>query len=148
MRIFPYILRLYSKNPMAVRWSLWGFCIFSAFLASVSTTTHSAEVSAADCTNLVLNLADCLSFVVEGSTATFPQGDCCSGLKIVVTTNSECLCEAFKNSAQLGVKLNVSKAMTLPVVCRVSSSSVANCSCKFHHHFWSGIEFDVGRSKF
>ncbi|XP_075477755.1 non-specific lipid transfer protein GPI-anchored 11-like [Primulina tabacum] len=113
---------------MAASLRLWGFCIVSAFLASVSTTAHSAEVSAADCTNLVLNLADCLSFVVEGSTATYPKGDCCSGLKIVVTTNAECLCEAFKNSAQLGVKLNVTKAMTLPVVCRVSSSSVANCS--------------------
>ncbi|XP_073128100.1 non-specific lipid transfer protein GPI-anchored 11-like [Henckelia pumila] len=109
---------------MAVSWRLWGLCIFAAFLASVSTTVHSEE----DCTNLVLNLADCLSFVVEGSTATYPKGDCCSGLKIVVNTNAECLCEAFENSAQFGAKLNVTKAMTLPAVCRLSSSSVANCS--------------------
>ncbi|KZT76525.1 non-specific lipid-transfer protein-like protein-like [Dorcoceras hygrometricum] len=101
----------------------------------MGTTAGSAEVSAADCTNLVLELADCLPFVVEGSKVTNPQGDCCPELKNVLNTNAECLCEAFKNSVQLGVKMNVTRAMTLPAACRVSSSfSDANCSCKFHHH--------------
>ncbi|KAK6121013.1 hypothetical protein DH2020_045232 [Rehmannia glutinosa] len=40
---------------------------------------------------------------------------------------AECLCEAFKNSAQLGVTLNVSKALSLPTACHVSAPSVTNC---------------------
>ncbi|PWA49827.1 xylogen protein 1 [Artemisia annua] len=60
-------------------------------------------------------MADCLSYVTAGSTVKKPEGTCCSGLKTVLKTDdAECLCEAFKNSAQLaGVSLNVTKAMGL-----------------------------------
>ncbi|KAF3684679.1 Non-specific lipid-transfer protein-like protein [Capsicum annuum] len=42
-------------------------------------------------------------------------------------TDAECLCEGFKNSAQLGVILNVTIAMSLPAACHVSAPSVSNC---------------------
>ncbi|KAL3515558.1 hypothetical protein ACH5RR_022460 [Cinchona calisaya] len=88
---------------------------------------HTAPAPAVDCSSLVLNMADCLSFVTSGSTVKKPEGTCCSGLKTVLKTDSECLCEAFKNSAQLGVTLNVTKALTLPSACHVSAPSVSNC---------------------
>ncbi|KAL0375978.1 UNVERIFIED_CONTAM: Non-specific lipid-transfer protein-like protein [Sesamum calycinum] len=72
-------------------------------------------------------MADCLSFVTAGSTTKKPEGTCCSGLKTVLKTDAECLCEGFKNSAQLGVTLNVTKALTLPSACHVSAPSVSNC---------------------
>ncbi|CAI9770090.1 unnamed protein product [Fraxinus pennsylvanica] len=100
---------------------------FFAVLTNVQSASNSAPAPAADCSSLVLSLADCLSFVTSGSTAKKPEGSCCSGLKTVLKTDAECLCEAFKNSAQLGVTLNVTKALTLPAACHVSSPSVSNC---------------------
>ncbi|KAH9697979.1 non-specific lipid-transfer protein-like protein [Citrus sinensis] len=92
---------------------------------------HAAVPSPAasvDCSTLVLNMADCLSFVQAGSTVTKPQGSCCSGLKTVLKADAECLCEAFRSSASLGVTLNVTKAQTLPSLCKVSAPSATNCA--------------------
>ncbi|CAK9141062.1 unnamed protein product [Ilex paraguariensis] len=100
--------------------AIWSF-------ASVHSAHHAAPAPAVDCSNLVLNMADCLSFVTSGSTVNKPEGTCCSGLKTVLKTDAECLCEAFRNSAQLGVTLNVTKAFSLPSACHVSAPSVSNC---------------------
>lgn len=95
-----------------------------------SASHHTAPAPAVDCSMVVMNMVDCLSFVTSGSTVGKPEGSCCSGLKSVLKTNAECLCEAFKNSAQFGVSLNVTKAMTLPTVCKISAPSVTNCGSK------------------
>ncbi|KAK9286376.1 hypothetical protein L1049_014771 [Liquidambar formosana] len=92
-----------------------------------SASTHSAPAPSVDCSTMVLNMADCLSFVTNGSTVTKPEGTCCSGLKTVLKADPECLCEAFKSSAQFGVVLNITKAVTLPSACRISAPSISNC---------------------
>ncbi|KAL1336263.1 hypothetical protein HN51_030654 [Arachis hypogaea] len=79
-----------------------------------------------DCSNLVLTMADCLPFVTNGSTATKPEGTCCSGLKTVLKTAPDCLCEALKSSVQFGVVLNVTKALALPSACGLSDSSATD----------------------
>ncbi|XP_022141909.1 non-specific lipid-transfer protein-like protein At5g64080 [Momordica charantia] len=88
---------------------------------------HDAPPPAVDCSSLILNMADCLSFVSNDSTTTKPEGSCCTGLKTVLKADADCLCEAFKNSAQLGVVLNVTKALSLPAACKVSAPAAANC---------------------
>ncbi|KDP27375.1 hypothetical protein JCGZ_20199 [Jatropha curcas] len=88
---------------------------------------HTAPAPSVDCSSLVLNMADCLSFVSNGSTTTKPEKTCCSGLKTVLQTDAECLCEAFKSSAQLGVVLNVTKALSLPTVCKLQAPPASNC---------------------
>ncbi|KAL2454611.1 Non-specific lipid-transfer protein-like protein [Abeliophyllum distichum] len=105
------------------------FCVlfFVALFTTVHSASQSAPAPAVDCSSLILNLADCLTFVTSGSTTKKPEGTCCSGLKTVLKTDAACLCEAFKNSAQLGVTLNVTKALTLPAACHVSAPSVSNC---------------------
>uniref|UniRef100_A0A7C9DV01 Bifunctional inhibitor/plant lipid transfer protein/seed storage helical domain-containing protein n=2 Tax=Opuntia streptacantha TaxID=393608 RepID=A0A7C9DV01_OPUST len=80
-----------------------------------------------DCTSVVLSMADCLSYVTNGSTVNIPEGNCCSGLKSVLKTNPDCLCEAFKSSSQFGVVLNVTKALALPQACHVHAPSSDNC---------------------
>ncbi|KAK2663403.1 hypothetical protein Ddye_001977 [Dipteronia dyeriana] len=87
-----------------------------------------APAPAPDCQTLILNMADCLSFVSAGSADTKPTGPCCSGLKSVLQADAECLCEAFKSSASLGVTLNVTKALSLPTLCKLSAPSVSNCN--------------------
>ncbi|KAI3752842.1 hypothetical protein L2E82_24880 [Cichorium intybus] len=94
----------------------------------VESAHHTAAPApAADCSTVILNMADCLSYVTAGSTVKKPEGTCCSGLKSVLKTNAECLCEAFKNSAQLGVSLNVTKALALPTACDMKATSATNC---------------------
>ncbi|OIW21581.1 hypothetical protein TanjilG_06361 [Lupinus angustifolius] len=94
---------------------------------SHGASSHHAPAPSVDCSTLVLTMADCLSFVTNGSTTTKPEGSCCSGLKSVLKTDPACLCEAFKSSAQFGVVLNVTKATTLPSACKVSAPSATNC---------------------
>ncbi|KAK7368785.1 hypothetical protein VNO80_10815 [Phaseolus coccineus] len=92
-----------------------------------SASSPQAPAPSVDCSNLILTMADCLSFVTNGSTVTKPEGTCCSGLKSVLKTAPACLCEAFKSSAQFGVVLNVTKATALPAACKVSAPSATNC---------------------
>ncbi|KAI9103649.1 hypothetical protein K1719_023272 [Acacia pycnantha] len=101
-------------------------CVLAIFAVS-SDSARDAPAPSVDCSNLVLTMADCLSFVSNGSTVTKPEGNCCSGLKTVLKTDAACLCEAFRSSAQLGVVLNVTKAVTLPTACKVSAPSATNC---------------------
>jgi len=97
-------------------------------LAQSASSPH-APAPSVDCSNLVLTMVDCLSFVTNGSAVTKPEGTCCSALKSVLKTAPECLCETFKNSAQYGVTLNVTKAATLPAACKVSAPSATKCEC-------------------
>ncbi|XP_017972069.1 PREDICTED: non-specific lipid-transfer protein-like protein At5g64080 isoform X2 [Theobroma cacao] len=102
--------------------------VWAASAAHHQAAAPSPSSSSVDCSSLILNMADCLSFVSSGSEVSKPEGSCCSGLKTVLKTDAECLCEAFKSSASLGVTLNVTKAMTLPAVCKVSAPSATNCA--------------------
>ncbi|XP_065849578.1 non-specific lipid transfer protein GPI-anchored 31 [Euphorbia lathyris] len=101
--------------------------IFSIGVITDAATPRAAPAPAVDCSSLVLNMADCLSFVSNGSTTTKPEGTCCSGLKTVLKTDAECLCESFKSSAQLGIVLNITKALSLPSACKLHAPSVSNC---------------------
>ncbi|KAL1564664.1 non-specific lipid transfer protein GPI-anchored 11-like [Salvia divinorum] len=101
--------------------------VLLCMLLSLSSA-HSAPAPAADCSSLVANIVDCLPFVTAGGTAQKPEGTCCSGLTTVVKMNPQCLCDAFKNSAQLGVALNVSKALTLLAACDLSAPSLSTCA--------------------
>nr|AOC88983.1 type 4 nonspecific lipid transfer protein LTP401 [Elaeis guineensis] len=80
-----------------------------------------------DCTPALLSLADCLTFVEQGSNVTKPQGHCCSGFKKVVKKEVACLCEAFKGSSNFGISLNITKALTLPSACGVSTPPFSKC---------------------
>ncbi|CAH1435583.1 unnamed protein product [Lactuca virosa] len=81
---------------------------------------------------------NCLSYVTIGSTVKKPEGTCCSGLKSVLRTDALCLCEAFKNSAQLGTSLNATKSLALPYL----RSSLVNhllssgFNSEFKERFW------------
>ncbi|XP_031248666.1 non-specific lipid-transfer protein-like protein At5g64080 [Pistacia vera] len=104
--------------------------ILSIYAVNYGDSAHhaAAPAPAVDCTSLILDMADCLSFVSSGSTVSKPAATCCSGLKTVLKTDAECLCEGFKNSASFGVTLNVTKALTLPAACKLSAPPATNCN--------------------
>nr|KAJ0209492.1 hypothetical protein LSAT_V11C400158170 [Lactuca sativa] len=58
------------------------------------------------------------------------EGTCCLGIKSVLRIDAHYLCEAFKNSAQLGTSLNATKALALPAACDINAPSVTNCGIK------------------
>ncbi|KAM7485743.1 hypothetical protein LguiA_001755 [Lonicera macranthoides] len=60
-----------------------------AFTSSASEDHHAAPAPAVDCSSVILNLADCLSFVTAGSTVKKPKWSFCSGLKTVLKTDAE-----------------------------------------------------------
>ena len=52
---------------------------------------------------------------------------------MVLKADLDCLCEAFKSSAQFGVVWNITKAVALPTAYRVSAPSVSNCGRQSSH---------------
>ncbi|KAJ8755631.1 hypothetical protein K2173_022226 [Erythroxylum novogranatense] len=80
-----------------------------------------------DCEDLAYSsMPPCLTYVSNGSTTTEPDKSCCSGLKKVIGTDADCLCWILKNSAQMGVTLNATRAVNLPAACKLKSP--VNCS--------------------
>ncbi|XP_062077187.1 non-specific lipid transfer protein GPI-anchored 31 [Humulus lupulus] len=112
---------------MGVSIAVVAYAVAMIMVVEGAASSPHAPAPAVDCSSLILNMADCLSFVSNGSTVAKPEGTCCTGLKTVLKADADCLCEAFKSSAQLGVVLNVTKATTLPQACKVSAPSASNC---------------------
>uniref|UniRef100_A0A7N0TUZ6 Bifunctional inhibitor/plant lipid transfer protein/seed storage helical domain-containing protein n=1 Tax=Kalanchoe fedtschenkoi TaxID=63787 RepID=A0A7N0TUZ6_KALFE len=73
-----------------------------------------------------MNMVACLTYVSGGSSVTKPEGTCCAGLKTLLRTRAECLCQGLKSSSHLGIVLSVTKAATLPAACSLSSPSISN----------------------
>ncbi|KAK3148126.1 hypothetical protein QOZ80_3BG0291060 [Eleusine coracana subsp. coracana] len=87
-----------------------------------------APAPSVDCTNALVSLAGCLSYVQEGSTVTTPDPTCCSGLKDVVRNEVACLCQAFQGGQDFGVALNMTKALQLPAACNVKTPPFSKCN--------------------
>ncbi|KAK8698763.1 hypothetical protein V6N13_114870 [Hibiscus sabdariffa] len=108
--------------------SIWAVSAADHHPAVAAPSPSSSSTPTVDCSSLILNMADCLPYVSSGSQISKPEGTCCSGLKTVIKTNGECLCEAFKSSASLGLTLNLTRASTLPDACKIPASSFPKCA--------------------
>ncbi|CAK9174261.1 unnamed protein product [Ilex paraguariensis] len=87
-----------------------------------------APAPSAGCDTLIFEMVDCLSFLSNGGNETVPEASCCDGFKVVLDTDSECICEALKSSADLGVSVNMTKAAALPSDCGVSAPPLSSFS--------------------
>ncbi|XP_010423008.1 PREDICTED: non-specific lipid-transfer protein-like protein At5g64080 [Camelina sativa] len=96
-------------------------------LSVSSTSVHGSLVPPLECSALMMNMAGCLAFVTIGSTVDVPTSSCCNGLKTILDTNAACLCEGLKTSGSMGIKMNVTKAYTLPAACKLNAPSVSSC---------------------
>ncbi|XP_040377837.1 non-specific lipid transfer protein GPI-anchored 11-like [Oryza brachyantha] len=101
--------------------------LLSAAAVDGGSADAGAPAPAADCTDALLSLAGCLSYVQEGSTVVRPDPTCCSGLKDVVKKEVACLCQAFQGSQNFGVTLNMTKALQLPAACKVKTPPFSKC---------------------
>ncbi|GJN24840.1 hypothetical protein PR202_gb12608 [Eleusine coracana subsp. coracana] len=94
----------------------------------------------AECSDKLVGLATCLTYVQEHATAVAPTPDCCAGLKTVLQTSRKCLCVLVKDKddPNLGLKINVSKALGLPAVCK-ASANISDCPSTCEQVFFLSI---------
>ncbi|KAJ3673762.1 hypothetical protein LUZ60_005754 [Juncus effusus] len=101
---------------------------FLALILTINGADVASPAPSVDCSSVILSMADCLTFVENGSTIAIPEKTCCDGLKIVLKQNPICLCETFKNSADFGIVLDMKKALTLPKACHVKTPPFSECN--------------------
>ncbi|KAK1290906.1 Non-specific lipid-transfer protein-like protein [Acorus calamus] len=110
-----------------------GSAFAPAFMVQVEAKHHHLPQSpapspAVDCNIAILGLADCLSYVVKGSSTAEPEKSCCTGLEGLLKAGEVgCLCEGFKSSSSLGISVDFTKALGLPSACGVSTPPLNNC---------------------
>ncbi|CAL5079063.1 unnamed protein product [Urochloa decumbens] len=105
---------------------------FAAATAAIMIIMSSSAVvgdfaaDRAECSDKLVALATCLTYVQDEAAA--PTPDCCAGLKTVLQTSRKCLCVLVKDKddPNLGLKLNVTKALGLPAVCN-APANISDC---------------------
>ncbi|KAI3461204.1 hypothetical protein Pfo_017867 [Paulownia fortunei] len=96
--------------------------------AAAPGPTAMAPSPGPDCFTALANLADCLSFVEDGSNLTKPDPACCPEVANLVDTQPICLCELLSNSTQFGFSIDTNRALKLPSLCNVTTPSVSLCA--------------------
>uniref|UniRef100_A0A0E0LI87 Bifunctional inhibitor/plant lipid transfer protein/seed storage helical domain-containing protein n=1 Tax=Oryza punctata TaxID=4537 RepID=A0A0E0LI87_ORYPU len=100
------------------------------FMVAVTMSAMSARgdfaADRAECSEKLVALSTCLTFVQDQAVA--PTPDCCSGLKTVLAASRKCLCVLIKDrdDPNLGLKINVTKALSLPQLCN-APANISDC---------------------
>ncbi|RZS02433.1 hypothetical protein BHM03_00032485 [Ensete ventricosum] len=98
-----------------------------AGLMAVYALSVSAAVAApppADCSCVVSSLLDCLPYVTNGSDTASPSKACCAGVASVVSQSPVCICQSLDEASNLGIALNITRVLGLPVACSVRAPKV------------------------
>uniref|UniRef100_A0A453PAD8 Bifunctional inhibitor/plant lipid transfer protein/seed storage helical domain-containing protein n=1 Tax=Aegilops tauschii subsp. strangulata TaxID=200361 RepID=A0A453PAD8_AEGTS len=99
-----------------------------AAVLAMAVAAAGADVAAdrAECSDKLVALATCLTFVQGQGQA--PTPDCCGGLKTVLQTSPKCLCVLVKDRDDPGLdlKLNVTRALGLPAACS-APANISDC---------------------
>ncbi|KAH6827846.1 hypothetical protein C2S53_015187 [Perilla frutescens var. hirtella] len=96
-------------------------------VSSASEIAPTQSPAAAECTDRVYGMMDCMGFLIVGGSETTPQGSCCSGLKSLVEFNADCVCYAVTLAPTLGLDLDIHRARALPSLCRLPAPQFTTC---------------------
>ncbi|KAL7154667.1 hypothetical protein ABFS83_03G016300 [Erythranthe nasuta] len=95
---------------------------------SVAAAPGSEAGMGGDCSTLIYEMMECMSFLSgEGGETAAPGEPCCSGFKTVVDANADCICYALGSAASLGLVINITRAASLSSLCRVSAPPISYC---------------------
>ncbi|XP_024947927.2 non-specific lipid transfer protein GPI-anchored 5-like [Citrus sinensis] len=101
--------------------------MMSTLVLFIATMLCARTMAQSDCTNVLIGMAPCLSYV-SGSSST-PSAQCCSQLASVVRSNPRCLCMVLGDGgSSLGVSINQTLALALPGACNVQTPPVSRCN--------------------
>ncbi|MQL77578.1 hypothetical protein Taro_009971 [Colocasia esculenta] len=90
-----------------------------------------------DCSTVIYDMTDCLTYVTSGSNKSKPEESYCEGIKAVVRLSPSCVCEALQEATNMKIDINMTRAVTLPTVCNVAAPSIDSCRSKY---FDTGID--------
>ncbi|KAL6548382.1 hypothetical protein OROGR_008803 [Orobanche gracilis] len=78
------------------------------------------EAQSNDCTNVLVSLSPCLTYISEDSSVPFAA--CCTQLRTVVRSQPKCLCQVLSGGGlNLGLNINQTQAFALPGDCHVQT---------------------------
>ncbi|KAK9111089.1 hypothetical protein Scep_018608 [Stephania cephalantha] len=104
------------------------FIMLTALLVSGEGPAAAAPSPSPECTTIVYDMIDCLSYIDAGSDKARPTAECCTGVKSVLRTDPDCLCAALNGAVELGIQLDVSRALGLPSACgQTTPPGLNNC---------------------
>ncbi|KAJ0699734.1 putative bifunctional inhibitor/plant lipid transfer protein/seed storage helical [Helianthus annuus] len=91
----------------------------------MSPSSPTAMAPGPDCLTALANVSDCLGFVQVGSNLTVPDKNCCPEFAGLLESNPICLCTMIDQAEAYSIDL--SRALMLPDVCKVSVPSLDSC---------------------
>ncbi|XP_006646424.2 non-specific lipid transfer protein GPI-anchored 2-like [Oryza brachyantha] len=81
------------------------------------------------CMDAVLNMSDCLTYVMNGSTARKPDEPCCPELAGLLDSKPVCLCQLLAGGASsYDISVDYKRALALPGICGLAAPPVSACS--------------------
>uniref|UniRef100_A0A0D9YGE2 Bifunctional inhibitor/plant lipid transfer protein/seed storage helical domain-containing protein n=1 Tax=Oryza glumipatula TaxID=40148 RepID=A0A0D9YGE2_9ORYZ len=81
------------------------------------------------CMDAVLNMSDCLTYVMNGSTARKPDEPCCPELAGLLESKPVCLCQLLAGGASsYDISVDYKRAMALPGICGLAAPPVTACA--------------------
>ncbi|XP_020086026.1 xylogen-like protein 11 [Ananas comosus] len=100
--------------------------------AAAAAAAAAPRASGLDCSEALLNLSACLTYVVQGSNLTRPKKGCCPALAGLINGEPICLCQLIAGygggSSGLGVQIDATRVLTLPTICRVDAPPTSLCA--------------------
>ncbi|KAJ8574106.1 hypothetical protein K7X08_025911 [Anisodus acutangulus] len=124
-----------SKN--LVTFELHSFFSFSFsffFILLLGFSRADLDKDKEECGNQLVSLATCLPYASGEAKA--PTPDCCIGLKEVLDKNKKCICILVKdrNDPSLGLKIDATRALSLPTQCHAppDTANVSMCLDLLH----------------
>ncbi|WCJ41530.1 Bifunctional inhibitor/lipid-transfer protein/seed storage 2S albumin superfamily protein [Euphorbia peplus] len=122
---------VYTQAPSPAPISAMGPLSPGPVSTPLGPTAQGPAAPGVDCLTPLANMTDCLSYVTEGSNSTAPDPNCCPELAGLVDSNPVCLCQLLSNSSltsSFGIMIDLSRALKLPTVCRLSTPPVNTCA--------------------
>ncbi|KAJ7969957.1 Lipid transfer protein [Quillaja saponaria] len=121
-------MAFYSHNSSTIGLSY----ILLLLVMSNSRAVADSAKDKEECLELLTEMTTCLPYI--GGTAKSPPTTCCNGLKQVLKNNNKkCICVIIKdrNDPDVGLKINLTLALGLPSVCKVSDD-FSQCPALLH----------------
>ncbi|KAF2563622.1 hypothetical protein F2Q70_00016989 [Brassica cretica] len=75
--------------------------------------------SNSDCSSIIYDMMDCLSYLTPGSNDTTPTKVCCGGILSVLQYNPKCICVGLESSKTMGFAVNNTRARAMPTTCKL-----------------------------
>ncbi|KAF8114641.1 hypothetical protein N665_0035s0020 [Sinapis alba] len=75
--------------------------------------------SNSDCSSVIYDMMDCLSYITPGSNDTKPTKVCCGGILSVLQYNPKCVCVGLESSKTMGFAVNNTRARAMPTTCKL-----------------------------